>query len=310
MNMDEQERPHGSVERVDRGPKQEYDYSDEIDVAEFLRVIWRRKVWIVAATLLSAVAAVAYALTATQWYRAEAVLVPRDSGGSGGLSGQLAQLGGLASMAGVNLGQTSKQEPLGVLRSVGFARRFIEQNGLESALSGEASQAPVLGASAPRQEIQQLVEIFRKSIFSVTENKKTGLVTVTIEWKDPTVAANWANAIHRQVNEEVRQRALDESTRNVQYLQEQLEGTEMVSLQQAIARLIESELQKLMLAQGTDEYAFRVIDDAQPPYKRSRPKRTLLVLAAVLGGLLASTFAALMFDPIIALWREVRAGEI
>lgn len=283
---------------------------DEIDIEQLARVIWRRKWWIAGWTGLLTALAVVYVLVATEWYRAEAVLMPRDSGGSGGLSGQLAQLGGLASMAGITLGQQpSKQEPLGVLRSVGFARRFIEQNGLEAALSEEASKAPALGANAPKQKIQQLIEIFRRSIFTVTEDKKTGLVTVTVEWKDPTVAANWANAIHRQLNEEVRQRALDESTRNVQYLQEQLERTEMVSLQQAIARLIESELQKLMLAQGTDEYAFRVIDDAQPPYKRSRPKRTALVLAAFLGGLLASTLAAMMFDPFKTLWREVRAGE-
>lgn len=308
MNQDEHGGLHSSGRRVpEGGAPSAQEYSDEIDIAALLRVIWRRKVWIAAATLLCTLAAIGYALTATQWYRAEAVLMPRDSGASGGLSGQLAQLGGLASMAGIALGQTSKQEPLGVLRSAGFARRFVEQNGLEAQLSEEVAQVPALGTSAQEQKLQKIVEMFRRSVFSITEDKKTGLVTVAIEWKDPVVAASWANAIHRQLNEEIRQRALDESMRNVEYLQAQIERTEMVSLQQAVSRIIESEMQKLMLAQGTDEYAFRVIDDAQPPSNRSRPKRAMLVVIAFLGGLFVSMLAAIMFDPLKTIWREATA---
>jgi uncharacterized protein involved in exopolysaccharide biosynthesis len=308
MNQEERGGLQTSGQRVIEGAPPIQEYSVEIEFAALLRVILRRKVWITAATLLGTLAAIGYAMTATQWYRAEAVLMPRDSGASGGLSGQLAQLGGLASMAGIALGQTSKQEPLGVLRSAGFARRFVKQNGLEAELFEEFFQAPVLGTSAPDQKLQRVVEKFRRSVFSVMEDKKNGLVTVAIEWKDPVVAARWANSIHRQLNEEMRQRALDESTRNVEYLQAQLDRTEMVSLQQAISRIIESELQKLMLAQGTDEFAFRVIDDAQPPSRRSRPKRAVLVVIGFLGGLSASILAAIMLDPLKALWREVTAG--
>jgi uncharacterized protein involved in exopolysaccharide biosynthesis len=51
---------------------------------------------------------------------------------------------------------------------------------------------------------------------------------------------------------------------------------------------METEMQKLMLARGSDEYAFRVVDPAEPPRKRSRPKRTLLVISAfVVGGVLS-----------------------
>jgi len=305
MNQGEQSSWSETEKRSDSGMKQEHEYSAEVDIASLLRVLWRRKFAIAAATLITTVAAAVYAFSATQWYRAEAVLMPRDSGASVGLSGQLAQLGGLASMAGITLSQTSKQEPLGVLRSVGFAKRFVEQQEIEAALSEQFDLGPTLGPDVPDQRTQRAVNRFRKSIFTTAEDKKTGLVTVAIYWKDPVVASNWANAIVRQLNEEIRRRALNESMRNIQFLQGELERTKVVSLQQAIARLLESEMQKLMLAQGTDEYAFRVIDDAQPPFKRSRPMRAVLVIVAFLGGLFASALFAILIDPFRALLQEV-----
>jgi uncharacterized protein involved in exopolysaccharide biosynthesis len=61
-----------------------------------------------------------------------------------------------------------------------------------------------------------------------------------------------------------------------------------VTLQQSIGRLLESELQKLMLARGNEEFAFRVIDAASPPKERVRPKRALIaVVGTMLGGMLA-----------------------
>ena len=111
---------------------------DEIDVEQLAGVIWRRKWWIAGWTGLLTALAVVYALVATEWYRAEAVLMPRDSRSGAGLAGQLAQFGGLADLAGLSLGQNSKQEPLGVLRSKGFARRFIEHNDLVETLSDDA----------------------------------------------------------------------------------------------------------------------------------------------------------------------------
>jgi capsular polysaccharide biosynthesis protein len=236
--------------------------------------------------------------------------MPREGASSGALSTRLAQFGGLAEMAGLSLGQGSKQEPLGVLRSDGFARRFLEQNNLVAVLAEEAGEIPDEAPGAPDRKVQRVVETFKDSVLSIAEDKKTGLVTVSIEWKDPVIAAKWANAIARQLNEEMRQRALNEATRNVNYLQDQLEHTETVSLQQAIARLIESEMQKLMLAQGTDEYALRVIDNAEPPSLRSRPKRTMLVLAAFTASLIASLLGAIAIDPLQALWRQVRGTSL
>ncbi|MFM7626418.1 MAG: Wzz/FepE/Etk N-terminal domain-containing protein, partial [Gammaproteobacteria bacterium] len=105
-------------------PPQAYD--DEIDLWELWDTVWSGRWLIIAVTALFAVGGVAYALLAQEWWRAEVVLAPADKKA---LPGALSQLGGLASLAGVNIGSGGDQEPLAVLRSKSFAREFItEQN--------------------------------------------------------------------------------------------------------------------------------------------------------------------------------------
>jgi len=270
---------------------------DPMDLRQLVAVAWRRKWWIAGFTSLLTVIGMAYALLATEWFRAEAVLLPRQDATGSGLSSSLAQFGGLANLAGIDLGQDRKQEPLGVLRSRGFARRFIEQNGLLEIIARDSSSLLRTDDGRVAPDVRKIVDHFVRHILVVGEDKKTGLVTIAVEWRDAQTAADWANLLTRQVNDEMRLRALSEANRNIAYLRDQLAKTETVSLQQAIARLLESELQKIMMAQGTDEYAFRVIDEAQPPARLSRPKRLIITVLAFVSGLFLSTVAALLINP-------------
>jgi uncharacterized protein involved in exopolysaccharide biosynthesis len=128
------------------------------------------------------------------------------------------------------------------------------------------------------------VKAFNTNIRSVTEDKKTGLVTLSIRWKDPETAANWANLLVERLNDRLRNQALAESERNVAYLQREIAASSVVSLQQSMGRVLEGEMQKLMLARGNEEFAFKVIDRAVPPKQRDAPKRTLIVLVSLLAG--------------------------
>lgn len=279
--------------------------TEEIDLVNLLKVIWRRKAWIVLATSLMTLVAVVHVLTATEWYRAEVVLVPRESRPSGSLSAQFGQLAGFADIAGLSLGQASKQEALALLRSAGFARRFVERNGLLSKLSREFAPRVMQGGDKQVDLAPHLVDAFRQKVLTISEDKKTGLIIVAIEWTDPLSAAKWANAIPRQLNAEMQGRVLNEGAHNLRYLKSELASAETVSLEQAIARLMESETQQLMLAQGAEDYALRVIDDAQEPHKRSRPKRTMIVFLVSVSGLLLSLLVAVLYDPFRGLLRGI-----
>jgi uncharacterized protein involved in exopolysaccharide biosynthesis len=165
-----------------------------------------------------------------------------------------------------------------VLKSKSFAREFITEQDLMPVLFKDFKSPD---GKAP--DIRDAVRIF-ETVRTISDDKKTGLVTLGIRWKDPETAANWANALVKRLNERLRVEALAESQRNVDFLQKEMAATSVVSLQQSMGRVLEGEMQKLMLARGNEQFAFKVIDPATPPKQRDAPKRALIAIVATLAG--------------------------
>jgi uncharacterized protein involved in exopolysaccharide biosynthesis len=67
-------------------------------------------------------------------------------------------------------------------------------------------------------------------------------------------------------------------------LTKEMAATSLVSLQQSMGSLLEAEMQKLLLARGNEEFAFKVIDRAVAPKKPDSPQRALIILVALLTG--------------------------
>lgn len=271
------------------------------DPREIWDTLWRGKWLILLGTLAAAVASVSYALTATEWYRAETLLLPQSAETTQGLSSQFGNLSGLASLAGINFDIAGKSmEPVAVLRSRELLRRFIEEENLLPVLFADQWDS----ASAKWKEVNEQeqpdvrdgIKLFEERIRTIQEDRKTGMVRLVIEWKHPKLAAVWATKLVERVNAQMRQTALSEAEANSRFLQQQLAVTNVVTLQQPLTRLLEHEMQVLMLARGNREYAFRVIDPATAPKWRSRPKRSQIVALATLGGGMLSVGLVFLLD--------------
>jgi uncharacterized protein involved in exopolysaccharide biosynthesis len=261
------------------------DVADD-DLLHLWRTLWTSRWVIVLVTSTFMLGGLAYALMATPLYQASVVLAPPEQ--SGGSSSPLGQLGGLASIAGVQLAGDRQQRSIAVLRSASFTREFIRDQKLLPVLLEEAA------AEGVPLDMRDAVRRFDSDVRFVSDDKRTGLVTVTVEWKDPEVAARWANALVARLNEQLRARALQDHGRNVAYLRDQMAATRLVSLQQSLGNLLESEMQQLLLARGNREFAFRVIDAAEPPKYRSYPQRAMLLLGATVVGGSISVFFVLI----------------
>lgn len=260
---------------------------DEIDLRELWGVMAAGKWRIMAVTVLFAASSVAYAFLATEWYRAETLLAPAEERTAPSLSGQL---GGLAALAGVSIGGGDSVEAVATLKSRDFAREFIEDRGLLHVLLAdewdEANQRWLEDDPLKQPDVRDAVRYFHEKVLKVSVDRQTSLVTLAIEWIDPEVAAEWSSALARRLNDRLREQALRDAEANVEYLRQELSETNVVALQQAMSGLLESELQKLMLARGNDEFAFRIIDDAEPPKESVRPRKALVaILGTMLGGL-------------------------
>ena len=127
-------------------------------------------------------------------------------GGAGSLSGQLGGLASIASLAGVNLDSagSAEREAKAILESHRMDEEFIKQNNLVGVLLAK-SKEPTLWLA---------VKAFREGVLTIKEDKRTGLTTLAVDWKDPAVAAQWANGFVALANE--RNRVIAQSTKLIE----------------------------------------------------------------------------------------------
>ena len=272
---------------VESGPPSD---EDEIDLLELIRTLLQAWKTIVGITILCTGLAVVYALYAPEVFKAETLLAPAQEEKSGA-SSTLSQFGGLAAMAGISIPSDSNvDQVVATLNSRKFLRTYINQNKLIPFLFDEIWDADnqswmVLSIEDEPTE-QKAIESF-KGCLSVDEDKKSGLITLSILWKDPQVAAQWANDLVKQLNEQLRAQAIADSKKRVGYLEQELAKTTLQDMRAVLYNLLESEKQKAMLANVNEDFALEVIDPAVAPETREKPKRKLIVaLGGVCGGFL------------------------
>lgn len=270
--------------------------STEISVGDLVATLWSRRLLIVCVTAAATAIGAAVAFVLPEKFESSVVLAPNgDEGGSklGGAGALLSQFSGLASLGGLSLGGGGgrKSEAVATLQSAALTEAFIRENNLLPVLYADDWDAKnkvwTIADPAKQPTLWKAEKLFREKVRSVYEDKKSGLITLTITWTDPQLAAKWAGELVARTNATLRARAIAEAQRNLDYLNEQLRKTSVVELQSSIYGLIESQIKQVMVANGSEEFAFRVIDPARVPEKRSAPKRPRIVILAAFLGLIS-----------------------
>lgn len=270
---------------------------DEVSLADLSAVLKREWRLVSGIIVFSTAAATASTFLMTPIYRAETLLSPVSEEKESGMSALAGQLGGLAALVGMQIGGGgNKEEAIATLKARVFTEEFIRDENLlpivyqeewdaeqERWKEGDPKKHPTLWRAAER---------FDKTIREVSVDKKTGLVTLAIEWKDPKLAADWANKLVRRANAQLRERVISESKKSLEYLNGELEKSNVIEIRQATFNLIEAQTKKIMVANVREDYAFRVVDAAVAPEKRVRPKRALIVVLGVMVGAMLGALAA------------------
>ena len=261
------------------------------DLYDLVLLFWSERTKLAFFTVAGLLAGIAVAFLLTPIYRAEAtVQIRAERAGAGMLDALAGQLGSLGSLVGAALGtdQDDRGITLATLQSRTIVQGYIERNSLlpllferkwdESRKQWKREDPQYVPSS------QDGYKKFKEKVFSVSEDKKTGLVIVAVEWKEPKTAVRWLNDLIAATNRTLKDRAITESEANLRYLEAQSKNTSMVELRLALSKLMEAEYKKLMIARNTEDYILRVIDPADVPRKKVRPRRTIIVgLAGALG---------------------------
>jgi len=259
---------------------------------ELLALALELRAWLIAIVVACTGAATAVAFLMRPVYRAETVILPVTQEGDMGLLASMAsQLGALGSIAGIELGGDSlKESAIATIRSRTFTTEFIAEKGLlvrifEDDWEPDSGRWDLSADDVPT--LWEAQKVFDEDIRDVGENRRTGLVTLAIEWRDPQEAADWANELVARVNQRIREDVIKESERSLAFLNKELETTQTVELREAIFKLAENQTRRIMIANTREDYAFKVIDRATPPDEDDyvRPQRVVLIFAGLLAGL-------------------------
>lgn len=238
-----------------------------------------------------------HALIAPRVYQGETLIAVTDKSSARNLlSGSL---GGLASMAGLNLpNDSAREEAIAYLSSDELARDFIAQTHAadQICLFHSGILASIRAETCRMADINDVVRMFDSSTRFVVEDRRTGLLSLDIDWSDPDIAAQWSNAYVRLANTELRERAISDAEARLGYLEAELAKTHESEVRDAVAHLIESTLSTEVAARAEKDYAFRVVDPAWPSSRKRyvRPHASVEILAGFLmGGTIAFIFLLL-----------------
>ncbi|MEX1221506.1 MAG: Wzz/FepE/Etk N-terminal domain-containing protein [Idiomarina sp.] len=287
-------------------------HDDEIELRELFSIMWRSKWWIVVITFLFAIGSLFYALSVPNIYKAEATLAPTEEVSGGGLSSMANQLGGLASLAGVNVGKSGTDKTtmaIEVLQSRAFLTDFVKKyeilpelmavkewtrsDGIrfnEELYNAETNEW-VRDVEPPKKaepSSWEYVDVLRNEVLSVNKNQDTGLVVISVNHQSPELAKQWVDWLVTEVNDHMRERDIQEAQRSLKYLNTELQDTALSNMQQVFYQLIEKQTQTIMLANVRPEYIFQTLDPAVVPEQKDKPSRAIIcIIGTLVGGLLS-----------------------
>ena len=284
-------------------------YDDEIDLKELFSVLWKAKILIIVITSFFALSSVLYALSLTNFYKSEAILsVAGESNALGALSG----MGGLASMAGITLpssGEDKSEIAIKTIQSRAFLKHLITfENVLPSIMATKSydfqskkiqfdpkiyNENNGVWVRQPKKNQQskpsylEAHETYLKQI-SVNKDKISNLITISVEHISPIFAKELLGLIINEANELLRNKDLRESSAAIAFLNNEIPKSSLITMKDAINKLVQTQLETQMLSKVNKEYILKVIEPSFIPEKKSKPKRALIcILGTLLGGMLA-----------------------
>ena len=290
-------------------------YEDEIDTKELFSVLWKAKKLIIVITSFFALSSVFYALSLTNFYKSEAIL---SVGGESNPLGSLSGMGGLASMVGINLpssGEAKSEIAMKTIQSRAFLKHLITfENVLPSIMAtksydfqskkiqfdpevyNENDGVWVREVSKNKQSEPSYLEAYEVylSQVSISKDEFTNLITISVEHISPIFAKEFLELIINEADELLRNKDLQESSAAIAFLNNEIPKSSLITMKDAINKLVESQLQKQMLSKVNEKYILKVIEPPFIPEVKSKPTRSLIcILGTLFGGMLAIIWVAI-----------------
>jgi uncharacterized protein involved in exopolysaccharide biosynthesis len=181
---------------------------EERTLYEFLLLFFNKKKLITAFVLIFGGLGILYCLLAPKIYKAESRVIPSSQGKAGMASAMLSQLGGGGGLMGLSGISTNGQLLIGVLQGETVVDKIIDRFDLMNLYEKEY-----------RVKTREYVT---SKILNLTEDTKSGIVTIAVMDKDPARAAEMANAFVDELKNVLQSLAIGEAAQRRIFFEQQL----------------------------------------------------------------------------------------
>ena len=266
----------------------------EYSVFDFYKVIRRNFLFILLVSFLTTSLAATYSLLVQPIFSSSALLIPNQSqqDNTSAASSLIANFsGGFAESA------SNSEIAFQKLMSRDFFKEIYSNPEYIKDFYFLISYDPISRISQYSENIDtenniphfdKAFEDFHKKFLHVANNRKSGLVNISIRNPSPEKANFWLNQIILSLNNYSRQDDIRDSRASLDFLYNQIKANEVIEIEKVLAKLIERKIQSLMMAEIDQEYLYEVIDQPSFPIYRFFPNRTKISIQGSIVGILIS----------------------
>lgn len=276
---------------------------EDIDLKELFFITWNYRNFVLLVTLIFTFAFLAYAVSLPNIYTSKAVLIPTNQKET--LSSKINNYSTIASFAGVSIDENSTKSDEAIKRIKSFqffSEHFLPNVDLQDILAVK-KWLPNTNSTIYDKKIfdeenniwntknnlipsKQTAYKAYSDFIKVTEDDKS-FVTLSFDHKSPYIAKEWVEIVIKNINESMRLESMNSAKKSIDFLNATSNTTNVQSLNLAISKLLETQMQTLMLS-SSDDYVYKVIDSPIVSEFKSGPKRPLIVIFGMLFGFIAS----------------------
>lgn len=307
---------------------------DEINLLELVSDIWKQK-WLIAVFVgLALLYGIIQLNTATYNYTAELRVTPAQPSQVNRM--KASGVSGLASIAGLSIPQSTGAASFELyaegLHSRNVADRLVKNTDLmktifSSEWNAKTNQFVEPPATVRTQIVRGLKSLLGLPVYSweapdaarlqdyietqvrVSEDMESPVVTLTFEHPDPKFAVTFLTALHNELDDNLRQKALTRSNQYINYLTNQLQRVTIAEHRAAIADTLSEQEKTRMMASSSLAFAADPFGPVTTSLRPTSPNPTIVLALSIVIGAFSGILVAVLRTQVRA-YRRVQVSDV
>ena len=264
------------------------EYRSEINLLDYINILARHKNLIIITVAITVVATAIISFLSPRIYEAKAVIMPvAQSQEPSGMSAVALQFG-------ITTNQTSNTSELfSLLQSNILMERVIIKNNLIPVFFGEEAKG-----KKENELIWDGIRYLKNSIYKVRDNKRDGIIELSVEFKDPEMSASILTGILAELTDYMSSEAKRVADTNKNYLESLIDKNSDPLIKQKIYALIARQIEVSMMAEVKENFAFKILDPPKIPDRKMRPHISMNIMLSFIISLVGGICLAFIMEHI------------